>query len=240
MNKIYCCLLLVVLKLNPVFSQNLELGSWNILNMKYNSSEKLSFFAEAQLRSLRFYQDFHYYEYKGGIDYKLHKSIKVTIGAGSYQTFKQGGNFLLPKNNNEFRLWPQLTLMQDINKFKLEQRYRTEMRWTSNGYRNRFRYRLGISYSFGKEKQDYKPFQMSFSNEIFFTNIEPYFERNRTQLSFNYKTSNQITLQIGYLKQFDYKINDETGHDFLILGLYYELSKSAKQNKNFNGELIEN
>ena len=240
MNKIYCCLLLVVLKLNPVFSQNLEVGSWNILNMKYNSSEKLSFFAEAQLRSLRFYQDFHYYEYKGGIDYKLHKSIKVTIGAGSYQTFKQGGNFLLPKNNNEFRLWPQLTLIQDINKFKLEQRYRTEMRWTSNGYRNRFRYRLGISYSFGKEKQDYKPFQMSFSNEIFFTNIEPYFERNRTQLSFNYKTSNQITLQIGYLKQFDYKINDETGHDFLILGLYYELSKSAKQNKNFNGELIEN
>lgn len=240
MNKIYCCLLLVVLKLNPVFSQNLELGSWNILNMKYNSSEKLSFFAEAQLRSLRFYQDFHYYEYKGGIDYKLHKSIKVTIGAGSYQTFKQGGNFLLPKNNNEFRLWPQLTLMQDINKFKLEQRYRTEMRWTSNCYRNRFRYRLGISYSFGKEKQDYKPFQMSFSNEIFFTNIEPYFERNRTQLSFNYKTSNQITLQIGYLKQFDYKINDETGHDFLILGLYFELSKSAKQNKNFNGELIEN
>lgn len=208
--------------------------------MKYNSSEKLSFFAEAQLRSLRFYQDFHYYEYKGGIDYKLHKSIKVTIGAGSYQTFKQGGNFLFPKNNNEFRLWPQLTLIQDINKFKLEQRYRTEMRWTSNGYRNRFRYRLGISYSFGKEKQDYKPFQMSFSNEIFFTNIEPYFERNRTQLSFNYKTSNQITLQIGYLKQFDYKINDETGHDFLILGLYYELSKSAKQNKNFNGELIEN
>lgn len=240
MNKIYCCLLLVVLKLNPVFSQNLEVGSWNILNMKYNSSEKLSFFAEAQLRSLRLYQDFHYYEYKGGIDYKLHKSIKVTIGAGSYQTFKQGGNFLFPKNNNEFRLWPQLTLIQDINKFKLEQRYRTEMRWTSNGYRNRFRYRLGISYSFGKEKQDYKPFQMSFSNEIFFTNIEPYFERNRTQLSFNYKTSNQITLQIGYLKQFDYKINDETGHDFLILGLYYELSKSAKQNKNFNGELIEN
>jgi hypothetical protein len=30
------------------------------------------------------------------------------------------------------------------------QRYPTEMRWTNIGYRNRFRYRLGIVYPFGK------------------------------------------------------------------------------------------
>jgi hypothetical protein len=27
----------------------------------------------------------------------------------------------------------------------------------------------------------------------------------------------------GHLKQFDYKINDETGRDFLVVGLYFEL-----------------
>lgn len=238
--KIFLCTILSKLLLTNGFAQTYELGSWNVLNLKYNLNEKFSLFGEAQLRSLRFYQNYHYYEYKGGIDYKIHKTVKLTLGAGNYQTFKEGGNFILPKNNNEFRLWPQLTLYQDINKFKIEQRYRTEMRWTSQGYRNRFRYRIGISYAFGKEKQDYKPFQISLSNEIFFTDKEPYFERNRMQMALNYKTSKHITLQIGYLHQFDYKINDETGRDFLILGFYYELSRKAQPKTASDSELIDN
>ncbi|MBL0051876.1 MAG: DUF2490 domain-containing protein [Bacteroidetes bacterium] len=88
------------------------------------------------------------------------------------------------------------------------------MRWTSNGYRDRFRYRLGVSYPFGKERNEYKPYQISASNELFFTDKEPYFERNRLLFAFNYKPSKATTLQIGYLHQFDYKINDETGRLF--------------------------
>jgi len=70
------------------FSQSSDLGSWNILNLKYSPTEKLSFFGEAQLRSLRFYNHFHYYEFKGGINYSLHKSVTLSLGAGSYQTYK--------------------------------------------------------------------------------------------------------------------------------------------------------
>ena len=212
-------------------AQQDALGSWNILNLKYNHSDNLSFFTEGQIRSLQFYSNFHYYEVKGGINYKIHKSVKLTLGAGSYQTYNEIGNFTLPKNNNEFRLWPQLVFTQDINKFKIEQRYRTELRWTSNGYRNRFRYRVGISLPFGKDTNGYKPFVASFSNELFFTDKEPYFERNRTQFTLNYKTSKNSSIQLGYLHQFDYKINDETGRDFFVLGYYYEISrKSNKKN----------
>ncbi len=153
--------------INTIYAQNFDLGSWNILNLKYNQNEKLSFFGEAQLRSLIFYNNFHYYEYKGGANYKIHKNVKLTLGAGSYQTYKEGGNFVLPKNNNEFRIWPQIILFQSIGKLKIEQRYRTELRFTSNGYRNRFRYRLGISCPLGKVRNEYKPFQISASNEIF-------------------------------------------------------------------------
>jgi hypothetical protein len=64
---------------------------------------------------------------------------------------------------------PKLVLFQSIGNLKIEQRYRSEFRFTSNGYRNRFSYRLGVSYPFGKEINDYKPFQISASNEIFFT-----------------------------------------------------------------------
>jgi hypothetical protein len=240
MRKFCLLILLIILSTKNITAQSFDLGSWNILNIKYNHTDKLSLFGEGQIRSLRFYNYFHYYEIKGGINYKIHKSVQLTAGAGSYQTYKEGGNFELPKNNNEFRFWPQIILFQEINKLKIEQRYRTEMRWTSNGFRNRFRYRFGISYPFGKDTKGYKPFQASFSNELFFTNNEPYFERNRIQMTLNYKPNNSSTIQIGYLHQFDYKINDETGRDFLVVGFYYELFGKATSNKEQKIELKDN
>jgi hypothetical protein len=215
---------------NPLSAQTFDLGSWNILNLKYNLDEKLSLFGEGQLRSLKFYGNFHYYEYKGGFNYKVHKNVKLTLAAGSYQTYKEGGDFVLPKNNDELRIWPQVILFQSIGNLKIEQRYRAEFRFTSNGYRNRFRYRLAVSYPFGKERNEYKPFQVSASNEIFFTDREPYFERNRMLLALNYKPSKATTIQIGYLHQFDYKINDETGRDFFQIGYFIELFRKTAQN----------
>ena len=239
MKKILLIIIILVLSVNG-FAQNYELGSWNILNLKYNYSKKLSAFGEAQLRSLKFYNNFHYYEYKAGINYKAHKHVRLTLGAGSYQTYKEGGNFVLPKNNDEFRLWPQVILFQSIGQLKIEQRYRAEFRFTSNGYRNRFRYRFGFSYPFGKGQKENKPFQISINNEIFFTNKEPYFERNRFSFAFNYKPSKATTLQIGYLHQFDYKINDEVGRDFLQLGCYIELFRKQSPNTSIDTDIKDN
>lgn len=221
-------------------AQNFDLGSWNILNLKYNYDDKISFFGEAQLRSLQFYSHFHYYEYKGGINYKVYKNVKLTIGAGSYQTYREGGDFVLPKNNDEFRIWPQIILFQSIGYLKLEQRYRAELRWTSNGYRNRFRYRLGISYPFGKNLKEYKPYQISVSNELFFSDNEPYFERNRLLFALNYKPSKSSTLQIGHLHQFDYKINDEIGRDFLVIGLYFDIYRKERKKQEHEIEIKDN
>ncbi len=225
---------------NNTYSQAVDLGSWNIINVKYNIDEKWSAFGETQLRSLKFYNNFHYYEYKAGINYKAHKHVRLTLGAGSYQTYKEGGNFVLPKNNDEFRLWPQVILFQSIGQLKIEQRYRAEFRFTSNGYRNRFRYRFGFSYPFGKAQKDYKPFQVSASNEIFFTNKEPYFERNRFLFAFNYKPSKATTFQIGYIQQFDYKINDEVGRDFLQIGCYLELFRKQSANTTIDTDSKDN
>lgn len=226
--------------INIISAQTFDLGSWNILNVNYNLNEKLSFFGEGQLRSLKFYSNFHYYEYKGGINYKVHKNVKLTLGAGSYQTYKEGGDFVLPKNNDEFRIWPQIILSQSIGKLKIEQRYRSEFRFTSNGYRNRFRYRFGVSYPLGKERNEYKPFQVSVSNEIFFTDKEPYFERNRMLFAFNYKPSKATTIQVGYLHQFDYKINDETGRDFFQIGYFIELFRKTAPNTSIDTDIKDN
>ena len=220
-------LLIVVFLTNCTFGQSVDLGSWNILNIKYNLNNKWSLFGETQLRSLKFYSHFHYYEYKGGFNFKAYKNVQLSLGLGSYQTYKEGGSFVLPKNNDEFRVWPQILLTQSIGLLKIEQRYRVEMRFTNNGYRNRFRYRLGVFYPFGKEKEGIKPLQIGVSNELFFTNNEPYFERNRLNFVLNYKLSKVSSLSIGYLHQFDYKINDETGRDFFQIGYFFELNRKG-------------
>jgi hypothetical protein len=218
-----------------LFSQTESLGSWNILNVKYTANKDWSFFAEAQLRSLYFYNNFHYYEYKGGVNYKFNNYLKFSLGLGSYQTYQEGGNFIEPKNNDEFRIFPTIMFFQKIGSINIEQRYRIELRVTPDNYKNRFRYRVGLSYPFGKEIKDYKPYQISVSNELFFSNLEPYFERNRSLIAFNYKTSSATTLQLGYLHQFDYKIFDEIGRDFLVVGLYYEF-KNKNHKINFENE----
>jgi hypothetical protein len=225
MRILFIIILTIISSMSKLIAQSLNIGTWNILNLQYKLNDKMSFFTEAQLRSLKFYSNFHYYEYKGGINYKVHKNVKLTFGMGSYQTYNEGGDFVLPKNNDEFRAWPQIILFQSVGSIKIEQRYRTEFRFTSNGYRNRFRYRFAMSYPFGKEVNEFKPFQISASNEIFFTDKEPYFERNRMLVAFGYKPYKSTNIQIGYLHQFDYKINDETGRDFIQVGYFIDIDR---------------
>lgn len=107
----------------------------------------------------------------------------------------------------------------------------------SNGYRIRFRYRAGVTYPFGRERNEYKPFQLNVSDEIFFADNEPFFERNRLLFAFNYKPSKTTTVQVGYLHQFDYKINDETGRDFLVFGFSYELFRKSTLNTVHKNEI---
>jgi long-subunit fatty acid transport protein len=224
LKRFYLLYILLVFTIGLCRGQNAGPGSWNILNVKYNINTKWSLFGEAQIRSLKFYDNFHYYEYKGGVNYKVLTNVMFTLGAGDYNTYKEGGDFVLPMNNDEFRLWPQITIVQPIGKLKIEHRYRTEFRFTSYGYRNRYRYRMGISYPLGKEKNGYKPFQAGITDELFFTDKAPYFERNRLQLFLNYRISKITSFQLGYLTQFDYKINDETGRDFIQVGFNVELT----------------
>ncbi|MDP5140422.1 MAG: DUF2490 domain-containing protein, partial [Spirosomaceae bacterium] len=163
------------------FSQTDALGSWNILTLKYDRSEKIDFFAEGQLRSLQYYDHFHYHEFKGGITYKVDPKFHVSLAGGKYDTYGSGDNFVRPKNNAEYRVWPMFIFYQNIGKFKIEHRYRAEARFTSNGYRNRFRMRVGISRPLGKMTEHGQKFSVGVNNELFFTNREPYFERDRFQ-----------------------------------------------------------
>jgi hypothetical protein len=206
-----------------------SLGTWNILNVKADIGERWSVFVEPQLRSLRWYDHFHYYEIKGGVSYDLGSNFTVNAGLGRYDTYQEGGDFVTPKANNEIRSWLQLQMYQTLNRLRFEHRYRAEQRWTSAGYRNRFRYRFNTILPLNGKKVVPGVFYLTCSNELFFTNRAPYFERNRFFVGAGYEFSPLFTLQSGWMNQFDYRINDETGRNFFQISFLFELQ--WQQNK---------
>jgi Protein of unknown function (DUF2490) len=210
-------------------------GTWNVMNVKANINSKWSLFGEVQLRSLKFYDNFHYYEYKGGGTLNLNKNFSFQAGLGNYDTYAEGGNFKTPMVNDEFRTWLQLSMKLNLNRIKFEHRYRAEQRWTINGYRNRFRYRIQAVIPVNKKKMEKGTLYAAAWNEIFFTNKAPYFERNRVFTGVGYELSEQLTIQTGYLYQFDYRLNDETGRNFVQISFLYELAIQKKKQEHVPG-----
>ena len=203
-------------------------GTWNILNFRYGLTSKLSLFGEAQLRSLRMYDHFFYYEYKGGLLYRAHPDMVVGLAVGQYETYGNNGDFVKPQVGSEFRIWPTVIMFHNYWKLRVEQRYRAEFRFTLNGYRNRYRYRIAFSYPLGKNKRGYQPLQLVAGDEIFMSERAPYFERNRAFVSLNYRVSPNSTFLIGYLHQYDYRLTSQLSRDFLQVGYFLELSRKQR------------
>lgn len=203
-------------------AQTIGLGSWNILQLRYKLSERWAVFTEGQLRSLGFYYDYHYHEWVGGVIFRPHRQIAVTLAVGDYDTYGEGGNFVRPKNNAEVRIWPQVAFTQEVGRFRIEHRYRSEQRFTSGGFRLRFRSRVGFTVPLNQRELKRGAIFLNLSNELFFTTRAAYFERNRFLIAVGKRFSDQLTAHVGYLHQFDYRLNDETGRDFFQLAAQWE------------------
>ncbi len=212
------------------FSSSLfaQVGSWNILTLRMDLSERWSLSGEGQIRSLKFYNDYHYFEYKAGAYYNISETFSAGILAGHYRTYSEGGTFFEPIQSNELRTCAQITMKQTVHRLKFEHRYRIEQRFTSNGYRNRFRYRIGVNIPLNKET---KKWNVIVWNEIFMTNTAPYFERDRFFAGLGINLSRQFSIQTGYVRQFDYNLTDEIGRDFFQIGFQFEIGGKNQTNK---------
>ena len=219
-----------MLSTNYIFSQN-ELGSWNTTNFNFKLNDKWQVFAETQLRSLKFYDNFHYYEFKAGATYKIKPNFYVNSGIGSYNTYGEAGNFASPIKQREIRTWLQFVFKNPFSFMTIEHRYRAEQRFTKNGYKNRFRYRLSSKIPLFKNKNYDNEYFLIAWNELFFTNDEPFFERNRLFIGGGFDINKNLAIQTGYIYQFDYRINDETGRDFfnIIVSYSFDFNKNNEK-----------
>lgn len=184
------------------FAQTDGLGTWNTLSSKFAFHKQWYGFFEAQLRSQKTVHDFNYYEYKAGIGYNFPKNVSIVLAMGHYVTFLPDGDFKKPFINDEFRIWEQFILTNNISRVKLEHRYRFEQRFTSSGYRNRFRYRINAIVPINNKEVKNKTWYTSFYNEFFVTNEGPYFEQNRIFLGGGYQFNDHVTIQVGLLNGF--------------------------------------
>ena len=223
MKSILCYITLLLLLSLRSSSQNNYLGTWNVANIQYSFNKKTSIWAEGQLRSQKFINDFFYHEIKTGINYKPNKSIGILVGIGQYNTYSIGGNFKTPITAHEFRLWEQFTLVNNIGNLKLEHRYRIEQRWRNSEYRNRFRYRINPILPINKNKLQNKTLFATLYDEIFLSDKPGYFERNRFFAGFGYQFSKSITLQSGFIRQFDYSPSQSSTKDFFQTTLFIRL-----------------
>lgn len=187
------------------YAQTSGLGTWNVLTGKLTFNKKLFMMAEAQIRSQHIYNDFTYYEYKAGIGYNFPKSFSAMLAMGHYMTYDPNvaGNFKGNLLNNEFRIWEQFVLENNIDRIKIEHRYRIEQRFTSTGYKNRFRYRINTIIPINHKKVIPKTWFLSAFDEVFINNESPYFEQNRIFFGAGYELNKNVTFLGGYINRFD-------------------------------------
>lgn len=203
-------------------AQNNALGGWYFVNLNYHFNKKVFAFGELQARSQQVVDDFFYREIKGGIGYRIRPNFTALLGTGNYKTFTYPGNFEKPLKVNENRLWEQFVLTNAISRINLEHRVRIEQRWLNGDYANRFRYRLALTVPLNHVKMQDKTIYPWVFDEVFFSNKEPYFLRNRFLLGAGYRFSKSVTLQAGFLRQSDFQADgSSTGKNFLLTSLQF-------------------
>lgn len=215
-------LVLILISFTTIQAQR-PLGSWNILNAKLNLSKQWSIWGEGQLRSIQFYDEFFYYEAKGGVTFNLKDHVSLTGGIGHYSTYTLGGNFVQPLVTSETRTWLQVAMDQKWDRIIFEHRYRIEQRHLNTGYKNRYRYRLNATIPINHKDVSPKTLYAYIGDEIFFHGKAPFYERNRFYTGLGFKISPLVVIQSGYMRQYDYKLTSETSRDFLQVALFLNL-----------------
>ncbi|GAA4339956.1 DUF2490 domain-containing protein [Mucilaginibacter gynuensis] len=225
-------LILTVCSLN-VKAQNGKTGTWGIATVVLpgDSAHKWGGYIELQSRANKLFNQFFYYETKGGISYDLAKNYTALIGGGRYVTY-DFNNLDAPPTVVEARMWEQLTVNSFLDRIKLEHRYRAEQRWLNGIYRNRFRYRLNLAVPLNHKKFEPKTFFVSVFDEIFLNNKAPHFERNRFSAALGYQFDKAVTVQAGWLNQYNYTLTSAGDKNNLAITVIYRINrKAAKPNE---------
>lgn len=224
MNKLICvvvvCLLLFGIGKQAKAQKDKVWGSWAITNLEYEFAKNFIFYFELQGRSQAVFNHFNYYEIKGGFNYRINKNFSTLVGFGNYGTYNWK-NLRSAKTTDELRLWEQFVISQPLNRLKFEHRFRAEQASINGRFRNRFRYRINLVVPINKKKVEKGTVFASAFDEIFLTDTPPYFMRNRIYIGIGYQINKFLTIQSGWVNQFNYNLVAKGGKNNLLVSLNF-------------------
>lgn len=222
----YFLVITLICLLQNAKAQYNGIGGWNVItiNLPSTITHRWGGYAEAQNRNYGITDRFYYYEFKAGVSYALDKNSIALLGTGRYVTY----DYLDVDDGpqlQEFRLWEQYVSNQYLSRIRFEHRYRIEQRWFNIGYRNRFRYRLSVNVPINKPKVEPGTLYAVVYDELFFNNKEPHFERNRIAALAGFQFSKTLSIQTGFLNQFNNTSTSTNRKYYFLFNAIYQIQR---------------
>jgi hypothetical protein len=142
----------------------------------------------------------------------------ISFDRSLFNASKIGGGYLFggddlfrPEIENEHRFMQQYAFYINFLKYRLANRIRTEQRIYSDGYKNRFRYRVSIDFPLNGDRLNVKEAYFLASNELLMNATEQ-----------NQDFENRIGLGIGWKLEKINKIQIQLQHRYTKIGLPLE------------------
>ena len=182
-------------------AQESDLGNWVLLFGNKKISEKLNWHHELQYRNYNAVGDLEQLLIRTGVGFNVADNTNLLLGYG----FIRSENYTQLEEKtivNEHRIFQQVITRQNVNKLRLQHRYRFEQRFVEEDFRLRFRYFLGLAYPLWQDEVTPKELYLSMYNEIFLNTKKDVFDRNRLYGGLGFRLNKKLRFELGYMNQF--------------------------------------
>jgi hypothetical protein len=197
-----------------------------------------SLVSDAQLRTKDWTEKWSQLLIRSGLSYAFNDHIMVTVGFAFFKNAQYVEKQLFLKN--EWRPWQEISYQVKLNKINLTQRIRTEQRFLQQLVNNilaktyeyifRFRYRFDLQIPLQETN-----LKLLLGNEVMvnplYINTTRFFDQDRIFAALNYKLTNHTSLQLQYLKIFQWHSNTSVLDDANVFRLNIYQQFSFKKNQ---------
>jgi hypothetical protein len=234
------CVFLILIFFFPIilFSQN-KIDRFNLLWMNYQNSLRLSkkweILTDAQFRSKEITQSWFLFAVRSGVSYNMNNTSKIAAGFCWFGVPVANSDNLILRN--EWRPWQDYSINKKLGQVDFIQRVRLEERFLTiqsvNGQLdNELVFRL-------RYKTDFEKFinkthwLLKFGNEIMinpgFIGNGRFFDQNRTYAALGYKFSDQLQVNMMYMKIFQWRNAVEILEDQNVIRINFNHQLSLKK-----------
>lgn len=193
-------------------------GYWLSYSGDNKINKRLGIHSEAQVRNTFLERSVATYLLRAGLNVYIHPTAMATAGYGFIYN-DPSSDQVIGSETVEHRIWQQLVLRQKSRYIFMEHRYRLEQRFISNlstetnREDHRFRYRFQTLFPLYSVSPHLRHFFIGVNNEIminFRSNPSKLFDRNRFFAGVGFQVSPKLNFQLGYLNQYIHNVGNPT------------------------------